>query len=91
MGSITGVVRDAQGKALSGVSIRIYNDYDYHPAPFRTDAQGKYSIVLGVDGGMFHLVVVGSGNIPASNVLDLNYQGGLSNACRWTVDWTRTE
>ncbi len=89
-GSVTGIVHDAQGAPLAGVRIRIYNDLDYHPAPFATDANGKYSIVLGINQGLFHLVVLDPDGTFASGVFNLNYPGGLANGCHWIVDWTKS-
>lgn len=90
-GSINGTVRDAQGNPLAGIMIRIYNDIDYRPAPFISDANGRYEIVLGRDAGLFHLVVVGPDGAPLSAVLDINYPGGTANGCHGTIDWTRSE
>jgi tetratricopeptide (TPR) repeat protein len=90
-GGVSGTVRDAQGNALAGIMIRIYNDVDYNPAPFTADANGRYDIVLGKDAGLFHLVVVGSDGLPISEVFDLNYPGGAASGCHWVVDWTSNE
>jgi tetratricopeptide (TPR) repeat protein len=90
-GGVSGTVRDANGNALAGIMIRIYNDVDYNPAPFAADANGRYNIVLGRDAGLFHLVVVGSDGSPVSQVFDLNYPGGAASGCHWTVDWTSNE
>ncbi|MGE5141698.1 MAG: carboxypeptidase-like regulatory domain-containing protein, partial [Rudaea sp.] len=89
MGSASGTVRDAAGSPLSGIGVRIYNDIDYRPPPFKTDGSGQYSIVLGKDAGLFHLVLLGEDGQPASGIYDLNYAGGLVPGCRWTIDWTQ--
>jgi tetratricopeptide (TPR) repeat protein len=89
-GSVVGTVSDAQGSPLSGVRVRIYNDLDYHPSPFATDSGGRYSIVLGINQGLFHLVVLGPDGSPASAVFNVNYPGGLAPGCHWIVDWTKS-
>ncbi len=89
-GTITGHMRDAQGNPLANGRIQIYNDMDYRPSPFVTDAAGKYGdIILGMNPGLFHLVVLGPDGKPASGVFDVKYPGGLAKGCHWIVDWTR--
>ncbi len=90
-GSISGTVQDAQGAPVTDVTIRIYNDADYRPAPFIVDATGKYSIVLGLDAGVFHLVVLGADGAPAGVVYNVNYPGGSANGCHWIVDWKKAQ
>jgi tetratricopeptide (TPR) repeat protein len=90
-GGVTGTVRDAQGNALAGIMIRIYNDVDYNPPPVISDSDGRYQIALGKDAGLFHLVVVAPDGTPASEVLDLKYPGGAASGCHGIVDWTRSE
>ncbi|MGE5137827.1 MAG: hypothetical protein ACM3JD_00070 [Rudaea sp.] len=88
LGSIDGSVRDAQGNALAGYKIKIYNDADYQPSPFTPESDGRYSIVLGANQGLFHLVVLRNGQ-PASAVYDVNYPGGRGTGCHLILDWTK--
>jgi tetratricopeptide (TPR) repeat protein len=90
-GSVSGLVRDAPGNPLAGIMIQIYNDVDYKPPPFPSDANGRYNIVLGKDAGLFHLVVAARDGTPASAVFDVKYPGGAASGCHWIVDWTRSE
>lgn len=89
VGGITGSVRDRDGTPLANVAIRIYNDYDYHPPPFRTTPEGTYAIVLGVDAGLFHLVVVNEDSSAASDIVDVDYPGGMEPGCHIGVDWIK--
>lgn len=91
IGGVSGTVRDAQGTPLAGILIQIYNDVDYKPPPFTSDAGGGYNIVLGKDAGLFHLVVIAVDGTPASEVFDIKYPGGAASGCHWIVDWTRSE
>ncbi len=89
-GSVGGSVRDAAGNPLSNLSIRIYNDYDYHPSPFALDEAGGYSIMLGNDPGTFHLVLIDGAGQPVSGVYSFDYAGGQSG-CHVVVDWIRNQ
>lgn len=87
-GTIRGAVKDAQGKPLANVGIKIYNDFGYLPPFARTDNAGEYEIVLGSDEGLFHLVVVDDFGSNASAGLDVDYPGGNVQGCHIVVDWT---
>jgi hypothetical protein len=90
-GGISGTVRDVGGNALAGVSIQIYNDGDYRPPLFISQADGTYVIVLGKDAGLFHVVVLNADGAVASAVVNVNYPGGGNEGCHTILDWNKIQ
>jgi len=90
-GDISGVVRDGQGRALSGVIIGYYAD-GISLTTTKTNASGQYQFQLGKDAGIFHLIVLnGDGKTPVSQVVDVQYPGGTNVGCHLVVDWQKVQ
>ena len=58
-GDISGAVRDALGRLLTGVPVGYYAD-GIPLVATRTDANGQYRFVLGKDPGHLHVAILGA-------------------------------
>lgn len=90
-GDISGAVRDAQGRALSGVIVGYYAD-GISLTTTKTNASGQYQFQLGKDAGSFHLIILNvDGKTPVSQVVDVQYPGGANTGCHLIVDWQKVQ
>ena len=90
-GDVSGVVRDALGRLMTGVAIGYYAD-GINLTVTRTNGKGQYQLVWGKDPGVFHVVALNEdGKTPASLVVDVNYPGGDKVGCHWIIDWQRVQ
>lgn len=89
IGDISGAVRDALGRLLTGVSVGYYAD-GIPLTTTKTNTNGQYQFQLGKDAGVFHVVMLGGdGKTPASLAADVPYPGGANAGCHIVVDWQR--
>jgi tetratricopeptide (TPR) repeat protein len=89
IGDISGAVRDALGRLLTGVSVGYYAD-GIPLTTTKTNANGQYQFQLGKDAGIFHVVMLGGdGKTPANLAADVPYPGGANAGCHIVVDWQR--
>jgi len=89
-GDITGAVRDALGRLLTGVPIGYYAD-GIPLVATRTDANGQYQFVLGKDPGHLHIAILGADGKTPSTFTDVEYPGGNNAGCHILVDWQRIQ
>ncbi len=88
-GSILGVMRDVQGRAMTGVTVGYYTD-GIPLTTTKTNANGQYQFQLGKDAGIFHLLILNlDGKTPVSRVVDVHYPGGTNPGCYLVVDWQK--
>jgi len=86
---IGGRVYDADGEGLPGVSIHLYNDYGWSAGKLSEGPPqaGKYEFTMGLDSGLFHLLIVDNVGRPLSNAVDVDYDPACSNY----IDWERVQ
>jgi tetratricopeptide (TPR) repeat protein len=89
VGDVSGVVRDALGQPLSGVTVAYYAD-GINRIITRTDAGGNYSFVWGAEAGVFHLIILAvDGKTPVGTPADVHYPGASKPGCHIIVDWQK--
>jgi tetratricopeptide (TPR) repeat protein len=90
-GDITGFVRDALGRLMTGVPVGYYAD-GISMVATKTNANGQYQFVLGKDAGLFHVVILGpDSRTPSTLAADVQYAGGINVGCHIVVDWQRVQ
>lgn len=89
-GLIGGWVYDASDNGLAWANMRLYNDFGWS-APLKQSEgppqTGKYEFTLGLDAGLFHLLITDTDGQPLSAVVDADYQPG----CSQRIDWQRVQ
>lgn len=85
-GLIGGWVYDASANGLAWANMRLYNDYAWSAPPKQSEGPpqtGKYEFTMGLDAGLFHLLIVDTDGQPLSAVVDVDYQPGCSQRIEW--------
>jgi tetratricopeptide (TPR) repeat protein len=91
LGDVTGFVRDALGRLLTGVPVGYYAD-GISLVATKTNGNGQYQFVLGQDPGLVHVVILGAdGKTPSSLAADVEYPGGNKPGCHVVVDWQKVQ
>ncbi len=90
-GDLSGTVRDAGGRGLSGINVSYSTDAGARTTA-KTDANGEYKFAWGKDAATFRVSIVGAdGKTPASTVVDVIYPGGASAGCHIILDWQKAQ
>ena len=90
-GDVSGVVRDALGRALPNVAVGYYAD-DIPLVSMRTNANGQYQFVLGKDPRVLHVVLLGAdGKTPITLSADVKYPGANVTGCHIVIEWQRVQ
>jgi hypothetical protein len=88
---IGGRVHDSAGNGLAGAILLLYNDFGWRSEPPKQSEggsqAGKYEFPMGVDPGVFHLVILDNDGQPVSPVVDVDYDP----SCSQLVDWERAQ
>ena len=90
-GDISGVVRDALGRAVPNVAVGYYADL-IPLVPARTNANGQYQFILGKDPGVLHVVLLGAdGRTPITLSADVPYPGASVTGCHIVIEWQKVQ
>ena len=90
-GDVSGMVRDAVGRPISGVAIGYFAD-GITMTVTHSDANGQYQLVWGKDPGTFHVVPLSAdGKTPAGLAADVDYPGGTAVGCHVVMDWQKVQ
>jgi len=90
-GDISGLVRDALGRPISGAAIGYYADGITLTAT-RSNANGQYQLIWGKEPGTFHMVALSAdGKTPAGLAADVDYPGGNAVGCHVLMDWQKVQ
>jgi hypothetical protein len=90
-GDVSGVVRDALGRALPNVAVGYYAD-DIPLVSMRTNANGQYQFVLGKDPRVLRVVLLGAdGKTPITLSAAVKYPGANVTGCHIVIEWQRVQ
>ncbi len=90
-GDLSGFVRDAAGRGVSGVSVSYATDTSTRTT-MKTNGNGEYRFALGKDLALYHVsILAADGKTPASAVVDVNYPGGSNVGCHVVVEWQKVQ
>ena len=90
-GDVSGVVRDALGRALPNVAVGYYAD-DISLVGMRTNANGQYLFILGKDPRDLHVVLLGADSkTPITLSADVKYPGANVVGCHIVIEWQKVQ
>jgi hypothetical protein len=91
-GDVSGVVRDALGRALPNVAVGYYAD-DIPLISMRTNANGQYQFTILVkDPRDLHVVLLGAdGKTPITLSADVKYPGANVTGCHIVIEWQKVQ
>ena len=90
-GDLSGVVRDALGRALPNVAVG-YSADDILLVSMRTNTNGQYQFILGKDSRELHVVLLGAdGKTPITLSADVKYLGANVTGCHIVIEWQKVQ
>lgn len=91
LGDITGFVRDALGRGVTGTSVG-YSADGIPLTTTKTNGEGRYQFQLGKEPGVFRVIIVGADNkTPLSLAANVLYPGGNQAGCHIVIDWQKVQ